>query len=84
MENFLIPKELWDKDQDRFLKKANLSHLEEVDSRINDYKKMLHYHYQNTNDNILKGRNNYFRKSKNNNYHVVTPGILLRLDSIKN
>lgn len=75
MESFLIPKELWDKDQDSFLEKANLSHLKDVNARINDYKKMLHHHYQNTNDNILKGRNKYFRKSKNNNYHVVTPKV---------
>lgn len=75
MENFLIPKAPWDKDQDSFLEKANLTHLKDVSSRINDYKKMLHHHYQNTNDNILKGQNKYFRKSKNNHYHVVTPKV---------
>ncbi|BDS15680.1 Tn3 family transposase [Aureispira anguillae] len=75
MNNYLIPKDLWENNSDSFLEKANLMHLKEVKSRINDYKKMLHFHYKNTNTNILAGQNKYFQKSKNNKYRVVTPKI---------
>ena len=75
MDNLLIPKDLWDKDFDSFLDKANLTHLKGVKARIADYKKILHHHYQNTNDNILAGNNKFFRKSKNNKYHIVTPKV---------
>lgn len=75
MDSFLIPKKRWDKDPDSFLDSANLTHLKDVQIRFRDYKKMLHYHYQNTNDNILNGQNIYLRKSKNNRYHVVTPKV---------
>jgi TnpA family transposase len=75
IEDFLIPKKLWDKDPDSFLNKANLAHLKDVGCKFDDYKKMLHHHYQNTNDNILNGKNIHLRKSKNNRYHVVTPKV---------
>lgn len=75
MGNLLIPKDLWDKDSDSFLDKANLSHLKDIKPRIADYKKILHHHYQNTNDNILAGNNKFFRKSKNDKFHIVTPKV---------
>ena len=75
MDDYLIPKHLWDKDPDYYLEKANLSHLKDVDCRIKDYKKILHHHFQNTNDNILAGRNKFYRKGKNDKYHVVTPKV---------
>jgi len=72
-DDYLIPKSIWDKDQDSLLEKANLSHLKDVESRFNDYKKMIDYHFHHTNINIQKGKNKYFRKSKRGNYHVRTP-----------
>lgn len=75
MDNILIPKDLWDKDPESFLDKANLSHLKDVKARIADYKKVLHHHYQNTNDNILAGNNKFFRKGKSNKYHIFTPKV---------
>lgn len=75
IDNHLIPKDLWEKGFDTFLDKANLSHLKDVKSRINDYKKLIHYHFRNTNDNIISGRNKYFRQNKNNKYYVVTPRV---------
>ncbi|MFK7981449.1 MAG: Tn3 family transposase, partial [Saprospiraceae bacterium] len=75
MDNVLIPKDLWDKDPDSFLEKANLSHLKDVKARIAEYKKVLHHHYQNTNDNILAGNNKFFQKSKSGKYRIITPKV---------
>lgn len=75
IDNFLIPKNAWNKDPNSFLDKANLKHLKDVKNRISDYKTMLHHHFKQTNENILNGQNKYFRKSKNNNYYVITPKV---------
>ena len=75
MDDYLIPKHLWDKDPDIFLDKANLSHLKDFRARVNDFKKMIAFHFEQTNDNILSGKNKYFRKRKNNRYYVVTPKV---------
>lgn len=75
MDDYLIPKHLWDKDPDSFLDKANLSHLKDFRARMSDFKKMIAFHFEQTNDNILSGRNKYFRKRKNNKYYVITPKV---------
>lgn len=75
MDDYLIPKHLWDKDCDRFLDKANLSHLKDFQNRIKDFKKMVSFHFKQTNEHILKGENKHFRKRKNGKYHVVTPKV---------
>lgn len=75
MEDFLISKKVWKEQTNSLLDRANLAHLQDVHKRIADYKNMLHHHFQNTNERILKGENKYFRKSKKNKYHVVTPKV---------
>ncbi|MEM6806685.1 MAG: Tn3 family transposase, partial [Bacteroidota bacterium] len=73
VDDYLIPKDIWDKDQDSLLEKANLLHLKEPRCRISDYKKMIAHHFTFTNTRILKGKNTHFRKSKKGNYHIRTP-----------
>ena len=75
MDDYLIPKHIWDRDKEDLLDKANLKHLKDVKNRLANYKDVIHFHYTQTNNNILKGINKYFRKSKKNNYHVVTPKV---------
>lgn len=75
MDDYLIPKHLWDKDCDRFLDKANLTHLKDFQNRIKDFKKMVSFHFKQTNEHILKGENKHFRKRKNDKYHVVAPKV---------
>ena len=36
---------------------------------------MIGHHFKNTNENIKKGKNKYFRKRQNNTYYVVTPKV---------
>ncbi|MDW3651898.1 MAG: Tn3 family transposase [Bacteroidia bacterium] len=73
VDDYLIPQDIWDKDEDKLLEKANLSHLKDVENRFNDYKKMIAHHFTRTNTRILKGGNSHFRKSKRGNYHIRTP-----------
>lgn len=54
IDDYLILKEVWNKDQDELLEKANLSHLKELEGRIGDYKTMIAYHFNYTNTGILK------------------------------
>lgn len=75
MEDFLIPKQVWKYQAASLLKKANLTHLNGLKTRIEGYKRILHHHFQYTNERIIKGENKYFRRSKNNNYHVITPKV---------
>ena len=75
MDEYLIPKTLWEQDSDGFLDKANLSHLKDFQSRIDDFKKMIAFHFELTINNILKGKNKYFRKRKDDTYYVVTPRV---------
>lgn len=75
MDDYLIPKNVWEQDKEALTQRANLNHLKDVKARINDFKKMIAHHFKQTNDNILKGKNKFFRKSKKNNYHVVTPKV---------
>jgi len=78
MDDYLIPINIWEQDKDILIQKANLNHLKNVNNRISDFKKMIAHHFVQTNENILKGNNKYFRKSKNlkkKNYHVVTPKV---------
>jgi len=75
MDEYLIPKHLWDKQSDNFLDKANLSHLKSFQNRMNDFKKMVSFHYKQTNEHILNGENKYFRQRKSGKYYVVTPKV---------
>lgn len=75
MDDYLIPKNLWEKDMDGFLDKANLSHLKDFQNRKNDFKKMANFHFKQTNERILKGENKHLRKRKNSKYYVVTPKV---------
>lgn len=75
MDDYLIPKHLWIKDIDGFLDRANLSHLKDFQNRKNDFKKMVAFHFKQTNERILKGENKHLRKRKNNKYYVVTPKV---------
>jgi len=36
---------------------------------------MISFHFKQTNENILKGGNKYFRKGKNGKYHIATPKV---------
>jgi len=75
MDDYLIPKHIWEKDSDTLLEKANLSHLKDFHCRIDDFRKMISFHFDQTNENILKGRNKHFRKGKNGKYHIATPKV---------
>ena len=75
IDDYLIPKTIWDKEREKLLEKTNLVHLKDAKHRINSFKKMIAHHFKKTNENILQGNNKYFRKSKKNNYHVVTPKV---------
>ena len=75
MDDYLLPKHLWEKDMDGFLDRANLGHLKDFQKRKNDFKKMVSFHLEQTNERILKGENGHFRKRKNNKYYVVTPKV---------
>lgn len=74
-DDYLIEQLYWKNNEDTLLEKAKLSHLKSWDKVCQKVKASVHQHFCSTNDNIINGKNPYFKLPKNGKYHVKTPKV---------
>lgn len=75
IDEYLINKYIWNKDKNELLKKASLENFADFRSVIKILQKALHDGYNQTNNNILSGKNNYIKFDKNGKAIIATPKI---------
>ncbi len=75
MDDYLIPKHIWDRDKEDLIDRANLNHLKDIGQRMAEFKKMMSHHFHLTNKNIINGDNKHFRRNKKHGYHITTPKV---------
>ena len=74
-DDYLISKELWKKNKEEYIRKANLDAFKDVNLAMKKLEKSLDNTYRETNSNILKKRNKYIRFNKNDEFIISTPKI---------
>lgn len=74
-EEYLYPKELWEKDKNKLLKQVGLEAFVDCQSILNKYRQALYDQYQSTNDRIENEKNSHIRFDKKGKYILQTPPV---------
>lgn len=73
LDDYLIPLDEWNKNKAEILKKADMQHLSDVDTVLNELRAKLDESFRIVNTNVLEGQNEYLKFDRKNKFHVVTP-----------
>ena len=75
LDDYLIPKDLWDLNRDDYLDRAELREVSDCSMMLDTLAAALHEHYVQTNTRIQDGENNHVRFHKDGKFHVATPKV---------
>jgi len=75
LDDYMIPKEEWDKNKKTLLKQAGLEQYSDCEKVLNTLEDVLNKEYTHTNDNIINKFNEHIRISDVNDYVLNTPAI---------
>ena len=75
LDDYMIPKEEWDKNKKILLKQAGLEQYSDCEKVLNTLEDVLNKEYTHTNDNIINKFNEHIRISDVNDYVLNTPAI---------
>lgn len=73
IDEYLIPKEDWDKNKMEFISRANLNNLHSYEIFLNDSKKQLDTHYRKTNEEMDENKN--LKMSRDGKPMINTPKL---------
>lgn len=74
-EEYLIDKEVWERDREVLLGKAGLSGFRDIETFLPQLKLELASRYKRTNEQAMAHENPHIRFKKNGGYHVQTPAL---------
>ena len=75
LEDYLIPKELWDKNRDEYLQRAELMEYANCEKTLNFLDDALHTRYEETNQSVTSGHNQFLTFKTDGSFHVTTPKL---------
>jgi TnpA family transposase len=75
LEDYLIPKELWEKNRDEYLQRAELTEYADCEKTLNFLDDALHARYEETNQSITSGNNPFLTFKTDGSFHVTTPKL---------
>ena len=75
LDEYMIPKEEWDKNKDALLKQSGLEKFSDCKKVLGTLEEALNKEYVRTNDNIINKSNEHLRVNDVNDYVLNTPAI---------
>ena len=73
LDEYLIPKADWDANRDEYLRRAELEEFADCKPTLRALNQALDASYQETNENLVSGKNPYLTVRANGSFHVSTP-----------
>ena len=74
-DEYLIPKEKWDKNKDHYIKKAGLEKYCDADKILSELALILDKSYEKTNMNIISEANEWINFDRKGNVKITTPKV---------
>lgn len=75
LDDYLIPKDLWMKNRNEYLQRAELSQYADCDATLKFLDNALNARYEETNRNFTNGTNQFLTFRTNRTFHVTTPKL---------